>query len=98
MYSDVCNEINGNMKNYFLDDIVIKSGGINILPLVHSTGSKSGTNIIKAQEITSRTCKYFKEELIYTSYGKPSYKKTIVELSSDPANMPMIFIFNNTIN
>lgn len=47
-----------------------------ILPAVHTTNVTSFSEIIERDSIKLTLCKYYKKDLLYFFYGKPSYKVT----------------------
>ncbi len=65
-----------------------------LLPLMHSCECFDARNILNTQELETRFCNVFKENLLYFYYGKPSYPvgEKEKEYRTDVEYLPVCFI------
>jgi hypothetical protein len=68
-----------------------------LLPLMHNCDAYDFKVYLEQSEIIVEECDVFKKEfLIYTFYGKPSYRVTKKGATKNPANFPVCFILNTS--
>lgn len=67
------------------------------LPLVHSTILWQLEPIVGAGKLSAEPCDVFKENLVYTFYGLPRYKRSDLQPGTHLSSRPMCFLFKNDL-